>query len=535
MVGILQCSMKWRLSADPAEACQRPHFSFLEFMKTNRRLIDYLGKHASLLGLLLACTGAIHGVGATETVAPVDVGSRLELFVDDYLVDKMEGVSLKLHEPRSEGTVLVFDKPWEGVTSGYVTIIKVGDGYRMYYRGASDPTYTIKEGVDPSEYVAPIHPAFTCYAESKDGITWTRPNLGLYEFNGSKENNIVWMGTGAQTFSPFLDGNPRAPASERFKAVASSNKDWDKQIPVLLGFVSADGLHWKQLEKNPLITDGKFDSLNVAFWDADRAQYAAVYRDFNHGVRTIKYATSPDFREWTPGIEADFGDAPPTHLYTNATAPYARAPHIFFSLPRRFLPWKTYFPEMRSVTPGVSDVVFMSTRDGVHWNRFEEAFIRPGLHERNWAHRANTPSKGIVQTSPEELSIYVERDYTFPSNRLERLTLRTDGFVSAHAGYPGGELITKPLIFSGTRMVLNYSTSGNGMIRIEVQDSEGHPIPGFLLEESPLIFGDKIAAEVEWNHPKGRTDSSPFARLAGKAVRFRMVMRDADIYSVQFK
>jgi hypothetical protein len=499
--------------------------------QTLNPLWRFLSAGPFLLAAALSLTAA-EEAGSASTV---DIGSRLELFVDDFLIDRMEGVRMKLHEPRSMGTVMVFDQPWEGVTSAYVTVFWDGSIFRMYYRGHSDPSYTIKEGVSSDEYVAPEHPAVTCYAESKDGITWTRPNLGLYEFNGSKENNIVWTGIGAQTFSPFLDGNPKAPAVERYKAVASSNKDWDTGKPVLLGFVSPDGKHWRQQKDNPLITDGAFDSLNVAFWDAEREQYTAIYRDFDHGVRSIKYSSSSDFVTWTRGQWADFGDAPPTHLYTNATAPYRRAPHIYIALPRRFLPWKTYFPEMKAVTPGVSDVVFMSTRDGVHWNRFEEAYLRPGLHERNWAHRANTPAKGIVQNSPEEMSIYVERDYTFPSNRLERLTLRTDGFVSVNAGYPGGEFVTKPLLFAGLELLLNYSTSGNGSIRIEIQDAAGYPIPGFLLEDSPVIFGDRIDEPVIWKHPKGRTDTSPLKRLAGKAVRLRFVMRDADIYSLQFK
>ena len=467
--------------------------------------------------------------------APVDVGSRLELFVDDYLIETMDGVQLKLHEPHSEGTVYKFDQPWEGGTSGYVTMFKDGDRYRMYYRGSSDPSYTIKQTVSPDEPTVPAHAQFTCYAESKDGITWTRPNLGLHEFNGSKANNIVWTEIGSHNFSPFKDENPAAPAEERYKAVASSNYDGDKKKPVLNGFVSADGLHWRQVQKEPIITDGAFDSLNVVFWDTQRGQYTAIYRDFIHGLRSIKYATSKDFLHWTTGVWADFGDAPGAHLYTNSTLPYYRAPQIYVAMPRRFMPWKTYFPEMDARSPGSSDAVFMSSRDGVHWHRFEEAWIRPGLHERNWAHRANTPSHGLLETGPEEMSIYVERDYTFPSNRIERLTLRPDGFVSAHAGYPGGELITKPIVFTGTSMVMNFSTAANGSIRIEVQDENGQPIPGFLLEESPVIFGDKIAGVVPWKHPQGMTDRSPFSRLAGKSVRFRFVMRDADVYSIQFK
>ena len=486
-----------------------------------------------LPGPLLLAAALTSAVAATST--PVQIGSRLEPLVDDFLIDHMSGVQLKLHEPRSEGTAFLFDQPWEGVTSGYVTIFKDGDIYKMYYRGSSDAGYTIKATVGPNEHAVPPHPYFTCYAESKDGIAWTRSNLGLYEFNGSKNNNIVWAGIGAPSFSPFKDENPAAPADQRYKAVASSNGDGDKRKPVLLAFVSADGKNWKQLQEKPIITDGAFDSLNVVFWDTVRGEYTAIYRDFIYGVRTIRYASSKDFLTWTSGVAADFGDAPAAHLYTNATVPYFRAPHIYFALPRRFQPWKTYFPEMESLSPGVSDAVVMSSRDGVHWKRFEEALLRPGLHERNWAHRANTPAHGLLETGPEEMTLYMERDYTFPSNRLERLTLRTDGFVSASAGYPGGEFVTKPLIFTGTSLVLNYSTAAAGSIRIEIQDSDGHPIPGFLLEDSPLIFGDKISEVVPWKHAQGRTDRSPLARLAGKAIRLRFVMREADIYSIQFK
>jgi len=129
----------------------------------------------------------------------------------------------------------------------------------------------------------------------------------------------------------------------------------------------------------------------------------------------------------------------------------------------------------------------------------------------------------------------VERNYTFPTNQVERLVLRTDGFVSASARAAEGELVTKPFVFSGGNLLLNYSTSANGHIRIEVQDALGHPLPGFALEESPLLWGDRIDAPVQWARPASKTDPEPLRRLAGKPVRLRFVMRDADLYSIQFK
>ena len=65
----------------------------------------------------------------------------------------------------------------------------------MYYRG-SDTIYTLGKVKSP-------HREVYCYAESRDGIEWTRPHLGLVEFEGSKENNIIWDGVGSHNFTPL--------------------------------------------------------------------------------------------------------------------------------------------------------------------------------------------------------------------------------------------------------------------------------------------------------------------------------------------
>ena len=123
----------------------------------------------------------------------------------------------------------------------------------------------------------------------------------------------------------------------------------------------------------------------------------------------------------------------------------------------------------------------------------------------------------------------------FPSNHLERLALRTDGFVSVHAGLAGGELRTKPLLLEGSNLVLNYATSAAGSIQLEIQDAHGNPLPGFALEDSPLIWGDRIDAPVGWSRPSSRTDPEPLKRLAGMPVRLRFVLKDADLYSIRFR
>lgn len=490
------------------------------------------------------------------TNSPIDIGKRLELFLDSYLIEDLRDVEFRLHEPLVAETSIVFDRDWEGNTSGYASLMKTESGFRMYYRGHSLPSYAIAGTVGPGERIVPEHMETVCVVESSDGVIWTRPNLGLFEFNGTSDNNIVWMGPGAHNFFPFRDLNPDVNPQEAYKAIASfrptssppppaSDADAKTQFeyfqrqdtqPALYLFTSPDGIRWQRAGEAPIITDGAFDSLNLAFWDELRKEYVALYRDFENGIRSFKVARSTDFLVWTTGEWANFGAAPRFHLYTIGAIPYKNAPHIYIGIPRRYLPWKSYFHEMDRETPGVSDALLMSSRDGVAWSLFPEAFINPGPNPRNWSHRANTPLPGFVQTSETEMSMYIERDYTFASNRVERLVLRKDGFVSLRAGYPGGEWISKPIVYSGSELILNYSTSANGSIRVEIQDAvTGLPIPGFELEDSPLIFGDRVSGTVNWDHEKGMTDRAPLRALQGRPVKLRFVMREANLYSIQFR
>jgi len=179
----------------------------------------------------------------------IDIGSRLELFADTFLIEKLQDVRLKLHEPQPSGIALQFDNPWEGSFCGYVTVIKDKDIYRMYYRGLPIA------GADGSAKEV------TCYAESRDGINWIKPDLGLFEVQGTTKNNVILSNTApfSHNFAPFLDTRPGVPQSERYKAAAGTQKTG------LAAFVSSDGIRWKKMREEPIITEGAFDSQNVTF------------------------------------------------------------------------------------------------------------------------------------------------------------------------------------------------------------------------------------------------------------------------------
>lgn len=456
----------------------------------------------------------------------IEIGNRLEPFVDRFLIESLDGASLRLHTPRSAENVLNFDAPWEGKYCGYVTVFRDGDLFRMYYRGLP---IAGRDGSDNE---------VTCYAESRDGIQWTKPNLGLHEVDGTRDNNVILKNAApfSHNFAPFLDTRPGVAAEERYKALAGTSESG------LVAFASADGLNWRRLREEPVITQGAFDSQNVAFWSEREGVYVCYFRTWSEGgyqgIRTVSRATSSDFLNWTEPVYMRFGDTPLEHLYTNQTGPYFRAPHVYVALAARFMPGRRVVtPEQAAALGGdavysgdCSDTVFMTSRGGDVYDRtFMEGFVRPGPGLGNWTSRTNYPAYGVVPTGEGEMSFYIQRNYGQPTHHLERQVLRVDGFSSVNAPYEGGEMHTRPLVFDGRELVLNYATSAAGGVRVELQDPDGQPLPGFALEDSDEIVGDEFERIVTW---KGSGDVSA---LAGQPVRIRFALKDADLYALRFR
>jgi hypothetical protein len=445
------------------------------------------------------------------------------LFIDHFLIESMTGTRLILHEPRREGVALNFDKPWEGAFSGYTTVFKDGNLYRMYYRGLP------AAGRDDTAN------SVVCYAESRDGIHWSKPNLRLFEVKGTLDNNVVLTNVPfAHNFSPLLDDRPNVDPSEKYKALAGLATSG------LHAFKSADGIHWTKLHPGPVFTNGVFDSQNVAFWSTTEQQYICYFRTWKklgEGFRWISRTTSKDFVNWTGPVEMDYGDTPPEHLYTNGTHPYYRAPQIYIALAKRFFPSKSALPPADAArlvsNPAYrvasSDSIFMTTRGAAHYDRtFMEAFIRPGPAPEDWVARDNTPALGVVPASDREMFLYRMSHYAQPTSHMARYSLRVDGFVSVHAPFKGGELLTKSFTFAGSQLQLNFVTSAAGGIRVELQDDNSKALPGFSLADCKELIGDLVDRSVAWS---GGNDLS---KLAGKTVRIRFALRDADLYSLRF-
>ncbi len=454
---------------------------------------------------------------------PIDIGSRLELFVDRHLVQRAAGVQFVLHRPVRQ-PLDAAPLPVEHMMS----IHRVDGGFRAYYRGL-DPAYTGERySGHPGETVA--------IAESADGRDWTLPRLGLHEIDGSKDNNtlLAKMSPWLTNFMPFLDTRPGVPADERWKALAGYPGDGDKRQLKgealrdrgLFAFVSADGLTWKNRgEVIPYQAGWRhaFDSPNVGFWSEAEGRYVCYFRVWTEPgpLRSIGRVTSPDFLTWDAPVAVD-PNLEGEHLYTSMTTPYFRAPHIYLAFPTRFITQRGMETATDATIQNLTDVMFMSCRAGSQtFDRpFRSAFIRPGLDPAQWTNRANYVAHGIVPTSPQEISIYHRSGH--------RYTLRTDGFVSATADADPGELITRPIVFAGKQLALNFSTTAGGDLRVELLDDADNPIPGFALADCPLIIGDRIDHAVMW------TGNPDLSALAGRPVRLRFVMKECDLFSYRF-
>lgn len=478
---------------------------------------------------------------AARADEPIAIGSRRELFVDRLLAGEMRGAGLRLHHPQPAEVAIRFDQPWEGIFSAYVTVIhdeKAGK-YLMFYRGNFDRSADGGAG------------EATCYAESPDGIRWTKPNLGLHEVAGSRNNNVMLANMAPYThnFAPFLDRRPGVPGDERFKALAGLGGKFGG----LCAFASGDGLHWRKLHNAPVLTRGAFDSQNVSFWSETEQKYIAYFRIFTGGgmnektgkprnVRWVSRATSDDFIHWSDATPMICDQPLVDDIYISQTRPYFRAPHLYVATAARFMPGKavldvddkkTLAAEAKAypaLVKDCSEAVLMTSRaGGTKYNRtFMDGWVRPGLGFRNWTSRSNYPACGIVPTGDAEMSIYVERQYGQKSAYLQRLTMRTDGFASVHADYVGGEMTTQPLTFAGRALHINLATGVAGSVAVELRDERGEPIPGFSHDDCKRVTGDAIDRVIEW---KGGSDLS---QLAGKPVRLRLVLKDADVFSFAF-
>ncbi len=179
----------------------------------------------------------------------------------------------------------------------------------------------------------------------------------------------------------------------------------------------------------------------------------------------------------------------------------------------------------------VTDCVFMSSRDGLHFDKCDEALFTPGYEfHASWIYGNCYPAYFMWETPTDdgenkELSMLVGQYYahgnTVYRDVYERFTLRIDGFACYKAKYAGGKVVTKPFVFEGDELRINFSTSAKGCVYITLRDADGNEA------KTCELFGDKIDRRV-------RFENANLSDFAGKTVTLEFDMRDARLYAFEF-
>lgn len=462
------------------------------------------------------------------------LGKKREPLWDDYLIDKEQTTAFsRLMHPEKKEVCFWFDKDAVDFPCVYFSIVKDEKGYKLYYINWAEGENKCKR------YLAVL--------ESEDGIVWTQPNLNFFphpELQG--RNNVIFENVDVAAI--FYDTNPNCPSEEKYKGV----EPFEGKLWVL---VSPDGYHFKR--SHYIETEGHFDSMNTAhFRDGKYACYFRSFHDefgqdakewINENIRDVRVTYSEDGKTWTKQRRIEFIDGRDEPLYTNCIYPYERAPQILVGFPTRYCErkeWSQNEEQLASVAlkkelmgnehgsrvgRTATDCVFMCSRDGVLWHRFNEAFMSPGYeNEHNWIYGDCYPAWNVVDSGKNTYYMYALDRYR--SQRFDkglcRYEIRKDGFACYMADADERVLVTKPLIFEGKDLHLNFSTSARGYIFVDVLDENGN----LLSENSSFeIYGDTIDRKISF------ADGSNFSSFAGKPIRLQFRMLDAKLYSLKFE
>ena len=484
-------------------------------------------KLISIIALVFLCA-----VSEALSEGLINIGSQKQFFVDDYLIERVDNTVLAMSQAvkAESNPVLRPDKPWEGndVRVDAVIFEEQEQLFRMWYTG---------------------NLSVNCLATSKDGVHWEKPVLGLVEYEGSKENNII----PPEQFKPyfFKDLHETDPAKRYKGLVRYGSMSTTMQFDL---FYSPDGVQWTPCPENPVIDTaprrGRFGPTVFMGWDPIREVYAMHLENSLHrwspaGKRLIGRAESPDMIHWSEPetiIVPDDQDPPDLDFYCMPTIAYEG---MYVGLL-----WN--FRMIRSTI--LPQIVF--SRNGTHYNRdYREPFIAPGANG-SFDTAVVYPIDPIVH-GDRILFYYTGGNYraheTFAAVGDKALfavglaETPRDRFVSFEGARWSDEaagavanrysqVLTRSFTFSGSQLHLNflatlYGGAGVGPceMRVEILDSTYHVISGFGFDDCENLSTSSLDQVVSWN---GNSDLS---ELAGKPIRLRFYFKNSSLYAFQFK
>jgi len=299
------------------------------------------------------------------------------------------------------------------------------------------------------------------YAFSDDGgATFKKPELGVFDYKASKNNNLVMAGVqGATVFR----NRPDAPAAEKY-CLYHTGTD---QVRANVAFVSPDGIRWAPTGRVPFL-DHKIDprltldAQNVIFWDT-RLQKYVCYPRCNipaQGLGIVRKfgraesKTFGDFGGFAIVLEPDGKDPAGFDWYETAAIQYPFAADAYFMFPAAF-----HHTPPTQAHVGPIDLRFAVSRDGIRWARPDRRPLIPLGREGDWDSGMLYPSLGLSRHKDDLSLYYTAYDYLHGTGKggalggvVTRAIYRLDGFMSADAAYEGGEFTTPALVFDGDRL-----------------------------------------------------------------------------------
>ena len=443
--------------------------------------------------------------------------ARVFLFVDDGEIASMDKLTRRLTPAHKypNNPILKAEQPWEGsgvLPSATVFYDRERMIYQLWYHGWQQ--------LSPREELSSL-----CYATSMDGIHWHKPALGIVDFDGSSDNNLLlpWGNlvqgdvTSATILPPF---NPQQPQDYHMVYVGAGLHSQGVCLAV-----SADGLHWTPSTDRPLEMSGPAPVGDVLYClpepEADRI--AAYYRIplRVRATATLGRMESYDLRQWTGQrmiLAADEQDPADAELY-------GLTPFRYGNLTLGLL-W-VYRREQ-----GTMELQVACSRDGIHWTRVGDRQPlltggAPGAFDHQSISRATVP---IVVDN--ELWFY----YAGASKPLHGrggaayqiglATITVDRFVALEAGDEEGTL-TSTVIACGdqTHLLLNAVVNPGGYLLVEILDAAGNGIAGFTRADALSFEGSSTYHLATWR------DQPNLGALTGQAVRFRFHLRRAALYA----
>ena len=491
---------------------------------------------------------------------PIHVGGDKQLFIDHRFIERSEQVTLRVNPPRKD-TVDRFprDKPWEAFTTGWYSIDWDPEArrYKKWYAAC-----------DGDQWAGGSWRL--CYAESPDGLAWEKPDLGLVEYGGSRDNNILIDGEKlTYTFRDPHACGPHGRPQERFKMI----RGFPEKTKV---GTSPDGIRWDLPDRPVSDLPPGWDTAKQAWWDERIGRYVVYLRvqieeenelpypfagpidsdppvvqpTLARPIRAIGRLETDDLTAPWPDDEirtvlcADQDDPPGCDIYHAGVYPYPYAADAYFMFPLTY----HHFTEAESPVvrnDGVNDCQFCASRDGIHWMRYDRRpyigrgiqgeFDGGGIHGSPYLIRRGAELYQHYGGEPwthgqyRRLSDQERRDRAnWARGRSCVAVQRLDGFVSADAAYEGGALLTPPLTFDGDRLELNIDMAAMGEARVELRDREGRPIDGFGAADCDRLTCNDVAARVRWR------GSEDLGALRGRPVRLHVRMRSAKLYAFQF-